>query len=65
MKAEKYTLKLSEASIGDIEKVGGKNASLGEMLQHLSQHGIRIPEGFIITAGAYYQFIAYNELDKK
>jgi pyruvate,water dikinase len=65
MKAEKYTLRLIEASISDIEKVGGKNASLGEMLQHLSQQGIRIPDGFIITAAAYYEFIAFNELDSK
>src|SRR5476651_1119402 len=64
MKAEKYTMRLIEASIEDIEIVGGKNASLGEMLQHLSRHGIRIPDGFIITASAYYQFIAYNQLDK-
>lgn len=64
MKTEKYTLKLIEASIGDIEKVGGKNASLGEMLQNLSRHGIRIPDGFIITASAYYRFIDHNSLDK-
>lgn len=65
MKNVQYTMKLSEASIGDIELVGGKNASLGEMMQHLSQAGINIPDGFIVTAAAYHQFIKYNGLDRK
>jgi pyruvate,water dikinase len=65
MKAEKFTMKLIEASLADIEKVGGKNASLGEMLQNLTARGISIPDGFIITAGAYYNFIAFNQLDEK
>jgi len=65
MKAEKYTLKLIEASLSDIDTVGGKNASLGEMLQNLTSRGINIPDGFIITAGAYYQFIEHNQLDLK
>lgn len=63
MISEKYTMKLIEASINDTEIVGGKNASLGEMLQHLSKQGINIPDGFIITATAYYHFITYNNLD--
>lgn len=57
-------MKLIEASISDIELVGGKNASLGEMMQNISQFGIDIPDGFIITSKAYYQFIADNQLDK-
>lgn len=65
MRTETYTMKLVEASINDIDKVGGKNASLGEMLQNLSAQGIRVPDGFIITAGAYYSFIEHNQLDKK
>jgi len=64
MKNERYTLKLVEASIGDIELVGGKNASLGEMMQHLNKAGINIPDGFIVTAPAYHHFIKYNGLDK-
>jgi pyruvate,water dikinase len=65
MKEKKFTMKLIEASIGDIELVGGKNASLGEMMQNISQFGIDIPDGFIITSKAYYQFIADNQLDKQ
>jgi pyruvate,water dikinase len=64
MKAEKYTMSLMEASINDVDLVGGKNASLGEMLQHLGEFGINVPDGFIITAPAYYEFIAFNKLDK-
>src|SRR6202012_4049785 len=63
MEQKKFTLKLNEASLSDINKVGGKNASLGEMLQNLSVQGINIPGGFIVTAGAYYKFIKFNELD--
>lgn len=63
MKSANYILKLNEAGIGDIDKVGGKNASLGEMLQNLGELGVDIPFGFIITAEAYYRFIEYNKLD--
>ncbi len=52
----KFILGLQEAGIRDIERVGGKNASLGEMIQHLSKLGIRIPAGFIITVEAYQVF---------
>ena len=52
----KFILGLQEAGIRDIDRVGGKNASLGEMIQHLSKLGIRIPAGFIITVEAY-QFL--------
>lgn len=48
----------------DLEIVGGKNASLGEMIQNLSKLGIAIPGGFIITVKAYRDFISYNKLDK-
>ncbi|MFB3388593.1 phosphoenolpyruvate synthase [Flavobacterium sp. LAR06] len=59
---EKYILKFSQIGIKDINKVGGKNASLGEMYNNLSAHGIRIPNGFAITTTAYKDFIEYNKL---
>lgn len=62
---KKFILGLQEAGICDIERVGGKNASLGEMIQHLSKLGIRIPAGFIITVEAYQVFISYNQLADK
>ena len=60
-----FILGLDQAGIGDIALVGGKNASLGEMIQHLSKMGIDIPHGFIITVEAYQLFIDFNDLDKK
>jgi pyruvate, water dikinase len=56
-------LLLHQVGIHDIELVGGKNASLGEMLQHLTKLGINIPAGFVITVNAYNQFISHNALD--
>jgi pyruvate, water dikinase len=61
----KFIMDLQEAGIQDIERVGGKNASLGEMIQHLSRLGIRIPGGFIITVEAYQVFISFNQLEHK
>lgn len=57
-----YILDLHEVGIHDVEKVGGKNASLGEMIQHLTGLGVRIPNGFVITVQAYQAFIADNNL---
>jgi pyruvate,water dikinase len=58
-----FILELSEVGINDIEKVGGKNASLGEMIQNLSSLGINIPNGFVITVAAYREFLQYNNLE--
>ncbi len=49
----------------DVPLVGGKNASLGEMVGALRDEGIRIPDGFATTAGAYRKFLAANKLDEK
>ncbi|HET6256065.1 MAG TPA: phosphoenolpyruvate synthase [Puia sp.] len=54
---------LSAVGMADIERVGGKCASLGEMTRNLSQLGIRIPDGFVITTDAYFQFIAQSGLE--
>ena len=59
-----YILPLHEVGMQDLHKVGGKNASLGEMLQNLSTLNISIPGGFVITVDAYRQFLTFNELDK-
>ena len=50
-----------ELSIKDVDLVGGKNASLGEMYQNLTQEGIRIPNGFAITADAYRHILDDND----
>jgi pyruvate,water dikinase len=57
-----YTLSFSEIKMTDILQVGGKNASLGEMIQNLSSLGVDVPDGFAITVDAYRYFIDYNDL---
>ena len=52
----------ADLGIGDVERVGGKNASLGEMVQHLSTAGVRVPDGFATTAAAYREFLAFDGL---
>jgi len=48
-----------------LNEVGGKNASLGEMLQHMRQSGVRVPDGFAITADAYWYFLDSTGLRKR
>jgi len=47
----------------DVDIVGGKNASLGEMLSNLREQGVRVPGGFATTADAYRDFVLHNDLD--
>ena len=54
-----------QIGLKDIDKVGGKNASLGEMLRHLTSNGIRVPEGFAITTRAFREFVAASHLEDK
>ncbi|HSG93756.1 MAG TPA: phosphoenolpyruvate synthase [Methylotenera sp.] len=49
----------------DVPSVGGKNASLGEMISQLSAKGVRVPTGFATTADAYREFLSQNGLDAK
>lgn len=58
-------LKFSDIRVGDVAKVGGKNASLGEMYAKLSEKGIRVPNGFAITAAAFWQFVDANQIRKE
>jgi pyruvate,water dikinase len=48
----------------DVPRVGGKNASLGEMVRHLDSSGVRVPPGFATTADAYWQYVEANGLRK-
>jgi pyruvate, water dikinase len=52
-----YVVPFSQLRMTDVEAVGGKNASLGEMLSQLSNAGIRVPDGFATTADAFRAFI--------
>ncbi len=58
-----YILGLNEVSMNDVAEVGGKNASLGEMLRNLTADGeVRVPGGFATTAHAYREFLAHEGL---
>ncbi len=65
MRKEKYILFYKDISKKDVPLVGGKNASLGEMLSLLSKKGVKIPDGFALTTKVYWEFLKFNEIDKK
>ena len=56
---------LQDLGMHDVERVGGKNASLGEMIRHLHKAGVSVPGGFATTADAYRQFLAHDGLDRR
>ena len=62
---KRHIVDLSEVKLTDLDLVGGKNASLGEMIQAFKNLGVNIPGGFAITVDAYWDFINFNKLDKK
>ncbi len=57
-----YVVDLATLGMDDLESVGGKNASLGEMIGQLSELGIRVPGGFATTSAAYRDFLAQDGL---
>jgi pyruvate,water dikinase len=60
-----YVRPLHELGLQDLDSVGGKNASLGEMIANLASLGVRVPGGFATTAEAYRRFLANDDLDQK
>lgn len=60
----KYIRKFQEVSLGDVELVGGKNASLGEMIQSLANEGIRVPDGFVITSEGYSALLEHGGISE-
>jgi pyruvate,water dikinase len=60
-----YVKFFSELSIKDVDEVGGKNASLGEMYNNLTNLGVNVPNGFGVTASAYRHYLKTNGLDEK
>ena len=58
-----YIRPFSELGINDVDSVGGKNASLGEMYRELAPKGIKVPNGFATTAEAYRYFLHHNQLE--
>lgn len=61
---EAYVAPLQSFGMNDVDKVGGKNASLGEMISHLTELGLRVPGGFATTAEAYRDFLEHAEGDQ-
>ena len=57
-----WVLNLRDVSLKDIPRVGGKNASLGEMIRTLGESGVRVPPGFATTSDAYTAFLDHNRL---
>jgi pyruvate,water dikinase len=57
-----YTLPFAQLGRHDVETVGGKNSSLGEMISHLAKAGVTVPDGFATTAQAYRDFLQHEGL---
>ena len=62
IETSKFIVPFEQLTIQDIPRVGGKNASLGEMIQGLHASGVRVPGGFAITTEAYREHLAQNNL---
>lgn len=60
--SQTYVIGLEHVGMQDVLRVGGKNASLGEMISHLTRLGVTVPGGFATTADAYREFLAQDEL---
>ena len=56
---------LNQVNLDDKDIAGGKNSSLGEMIQNINKLGIRVPDGFIVTTCGYIDFLNYNDLQER
>src|SRR5579872_1314438 len=61
----RYVIDFADTSMADVGQVGGKNASLGEMISKLAHAEVRVPVGFATTADAYREFLAHQGLAAK
>ena len=57
-----YIIAFEKLGMGDVELVGGKNASIGEMIGHLARLGVQVPTGFATTSHAFRDFLAQDNL---
>ena len=60
-----FTIEFAKLGMGDVDKVGGKNASLGEMISSLAGAGVSVPGGFATTAEAFRTFLAHEQLEQR
>ena len=63
--AQQYVAWFRDLRMTDVNEVGGKNASLGEMISQLAQSGVRVPGGFATTAFAFREFLKHNNLEER
>ena len=61
----RYVIGFEKLGMHDVDKVGGKNASLGEMISHLTRLGVSVPGGYATTADAYREFLAHDGLAER
>ena len=62
---QEYVVSFEHLGVGDVERVGGKNASLGEMISNLAHAGVSVPGGFATTAQAYRDFLEQSGLNER
>ena len=62
---QQYVAWFRDLRMTDVNEVGGKNASLGEMISQLAQSGVRVPGGFATTAFAFREFLKHNKLEER
>jgi pyruvate,water dikinase len=60
-----YVVPFSRLGMHDVARVGGKNASLGEMISQLTRLGVRVPDGFATTADAFREFLGHDRLAER
>ncbi|WP_346836431.1 phosphoenolpyruvate synthase [Microbulbifer sp. SAOS-129_SWC] len=60
-----FTIEFAKLGMGDVDKVGGKNASLGEMISSLAGAGVSVPGGIATTADAFRAFLAHEQLEQR
>ena len=60
-----YVIWFNDLGMNDVDRVGGKNASLGEMISQLSQAGVSVPGGFATTADAFRDFLQQSGLNDR
>jgi len=65
MSKQPYVIWFEQLGIQDVPSVGGKNASLGEMISKLAHLGVRVPGGFATTAQAFRDFLQHNDLEQR
>jgi pyruvate,water dikinase len=65
MALSNYISWFDSLAMSDINEVGGKNASLGEMISNLSQSGVKVPKGFALTTAAFKLFLVENKIEQK